>query len=58
MTFQTIAQEIAQTPFFEACRTADQICTRIKMVGEDAIWKFEDGSKLTSHITTNSLEVL
>lgn len=54
----TQAQILSQVPFFQACRDADQLAVRIKRVGEDAIWKFEDGSMLTSHVATNELEVL
>jgi len=55
---KTQAQILSEVPFFQACNDADQIAVRIKHVGEDAIWKFEDGSMLTSHVARNEVEVL
>jgi hypothetical protein len=54
----TQAEILVQQPFFTACRDADQLAVRIKTVEEDSIWKFEDGSILTSYVSSNELEVL
>lgn len=43
------AQLISEMPFFQACREADQVAKRVKHVGGDSIWKFHDGSVLTSY---------
>lgn len=58
MKNKTQAQILAEIPFFQACSDADSIAVRIKYIGEDSIWKFEDGSILTSHVSRNELEVL
>ncbi len=55
---KTQAQILTEVPFFQACNDADQIAVKVKYIGEDAIWKFEDGSKLTSHVSRNEVEVL
>lgn len=50
---QTIAEKISKLPFYTACREADQLCIRFKEVDGDCIWKFEDGSQLTSYTDIN-----
>lgn len=55
---KTLAQRINELPFYAAIRDADQLYTKRKIVGHDCIWKFADGSILTSHIDENTTEVL
>jgi hypothetical protein len=53
-----IAEQINQLPFYQACREADQLCVRSKKIEDDTIWKFADGSQLTSYAFENKTEVL
>lgn len=55
---KTIAERLHELPFYMACREADQLYALRKNVLGDSIWKFSDGSILTSHTENNTTEVL
>lgn len=54
----TIAERIKDLPFYTACREADQLCIKSKTIENDTIWRFTDGSQLTSYMDENRLEIL